>query len=125
MKDKQLEKLTEWGWISIHNKFYSFNPKGRQAYGIKIYELLDELLDTEKSIAEYESLESFTLVKKISFMKAISLLNAREFIIRDSKQLLVLSMGSVLVGIMVVYLITKTGKPTLQCSSHDMNRLCN
>ncbi|KAK8600961.1 hypothetical protein V6N13_059299 [Hibiscus sabdariffa] len=40
----------ELSWISIHDKFYAFNPKGRQAYGTKMY----ELLGTEKSIVEYK-----------------------------------------------------------------------
>ncbi|KAE8686182.1 UDP-glycosyltransferase 91C1-like [Hibiscus syriacus] len=122
MKEKRLEKLTDWSFISIHDKVYSFNPDERQVYGAEIYELLDELVDKAKSVIGYESLESFTIfgeevqhseklavafgLLKIpdaapiriikntgmcngchNFMKAISSLNAREIIIRDSKQL--------------------------------------
>ncbi|KAK8528315.1 hypothetical protein V6N13_056986 [Hibiscus sabdariffa] len=122
MKEKRLEKLTDWSFMSIHDKVYSFNPNERQAYGAEMYELLDELVDKSKSVVGYESLESSTLhgeevqhseklavafgllkipdaaplriIKNIgmcngchSFMKAISSLNAREIIIRDSKQL--------------------------------------
>ncbi|KAE8701698.1 hypothetical protein F3Y22_tig00110515pilonHSYRG00183 [Hibiscus syriacus] len=129
MKEKRLEKLTDWSFMSIHDKVYLFNPDERQAYGAEMYEFLDELVyehsrqvDKAKSVTGYESLESFTLlgeevqhseklavafglmkipdaapiriIKNIgmcngchNFMKAISLLNAREIIVRDSKQL--------------------------------------
>ncbi|XVF36547.1 hypothetical protein REPUB_Repub19eG0067000 [Reevesia pubescens] len=131
MREKRLEKLMDWSWISIKDKVYSFKPNERQAYGAEIYELLDDLLDKAKTLIGYESLESFDLldeddeektfsstvqhseklaaafgllnipdaaairiIKNISmcrgchnFMKAVSSLNAREIIIRDSKRL--------------------------------------
>ncbi|OMO57518.1 hypothetical protein COLO4_35316 [Corchorus olitorius] len=130
IREKKLEKLTDWSWISSKGKVYSFKCDEKQAYGDDVNELLDELREKAKSLLGYETLESFDLVDEEdeeeksssrvhseelaaafgllnihdaapiriikntsmcrdchNFMKAISSLNAREIIVRDSKLL--------------------------------------
>ncbi|XVE55648.1 hypothetical protein DITRI_Ditri03aG0175400 [Diplodiscus trichospermus] len=62
MREKRLEKLMDWSWVSTKDKVYSFKPDEKEAYGTEMYELLDELLEKAKGLLGYEALESFDLL---------------------------------------------------------------
>ncbi|GLT60561.1 hypothetical protein SLA2020_333230 [Shorea laevis] len=61
VREKKLEKPTDWSWISIKDKVHSFNPDDPlHSEKSETYGFLDELLDKAKNFG-YEPLENFEL----------------------------------------------------------------